>query len=213
VAARKSLGHDASTEAALPDAPRPAFAVQGPEAASLRAIRQQAGFTAETMQYHFGSKQELLDALLARERAGIGGKISELAASLAAQNRPPTAEQIVAAIAMPYVDFVRSDPVGGPHHLKVLAQVIHTDDVDSLPSTIQTMEPVQRAVNRAYPNASREEACYAMAVASRSLLSLLAGVSIDTTDRGRDKTNKADIAAIIRFVAGGLSALMKGTER
>lgn len=209
MAARGSLADSEATKTALLDAARELFAAHGIEGASLRAIQRQAGLAAGTLQYHFSSRQELLDALLARERADIGGKISRLADELAARESAPTASEIIGAIAMPYVEFVRADPVGGPRYMKVLAQVISNNDSEVLPSTNETREPVWRLMTRAYPDATPVQAAAAMAVAARALLFLLAGLAIDAGEPGRGDANAGQVDAIILFAAGGLDALLK----
>src|SRR6185312_3080831 len=123
MAARGSLADGEATKAALLDAARDLFAAEGIEAASLRAIQRRAGVAAGTLQYHFDSKDDLLEALVAREHAGINRKVVARAAALAGWAEPPDAMAIIGAIATPYIEFLAADPVRGPGYLMVLAQI------------------------------------------------------------------------------------------
>jgi AcrR family transcriptional regulator len=61
-----SIGTVEPTATRLLDAAERIFAEQGVEAASVRAITQAAGANIAAVKYHFGSKQELVEALLER---------------------------------------------------------------------------------------------------------------------------------------------------
>jgi AcrR family transcriptional regulator len=195
MAARGSLADSQATRAALLDAARELFASEGIEAASLRAIQRRAGVAAGTLQYHFQSKDDLLGALVAREHAGINRKVTARAAALVARSEPPNARDIVSAIGLPYIEFVDTDPTHGPRYLMVLAQLVSKDStmVRKLIGEVGTLFP--QLLARAYPYAGHEEAAGAIAVAGRTLLFLLADHTVD-----------AD--ALIRFVAGGLDAML-----
>ncbi len=65
IAAARPTGRDAVTDAVL-DAAQRLFAEAGPNEVSLRAIAQEAGVTYGLVYRHFGTKDELLERLLAR---------------------------------------------------------------------------------------------------------------------------------------------------
>lgn len=209
MAARGSLADSEATKAALLDAAQELFATQGIEGASLRAIQRLAGLAPGTLQYHFDSKEDLVESLLARERAGISEKISQLAASLAKQESAPDANAIIAVIAMPYIEFIRSDPVRGPHYMKVLAQVVRENDREALPLIGKTGTLIPALLARSYPNATGTEARAAMATAARALLFLLAGHAIDDASNHAAAKSVSAETMIIRFVAGGLDAMLR----
>jgi len=208
MAARGSLADADATKAALLDAAQELFAMHGIEGASLRAIQRLAGLAPGTLQYHFDSKDDLVEALLARERADIGGKITALAARLIEQPEAPDAAAIVGVIATPYIEFIRDNPVRGPHYMKVLAQVIRENRQEALPLIGKTRDLIPALVVRAYPGTTRAEAAAAMAMAARALLFLIAGLAIDVAETRRAATIVAQTQAVIRFVAGGLDATL-----
>jgi len=201
------LAKSETTKAALLDAAQAIFASQGIDGASLRAIQRLAGVTPGTLQYHFDSREELLEALLAREHAGLNAKVSRLALRLRDQEQTPDARAIVAVLAEPYLEFVNADPVRGPNYLKVLAQLARKDDprIAPLIGEIKTLFPELMA--RAYPGATRAQADTAIATAARALLFLLAGQALDAGAQApADGAGQAD--TIVSFVAGGLDALL-----
>jgi AcrR family transcriptional regulator len=65
MSAPRPTGRDAITDAVL-DAAERLFAAAGPNDVSLRAIAQEAGVTYGLVYRHFGTKDELLERLLAR---------------------------------------------------------------------------------------------------------------------------------------------------
>jgi len=201
------LANSEATRSALLDAAGELFAAQGIEAASLRAIQRAAGVAPGTLQYHFESKDDLLDALIARERAGINKAVVERAERLAVQARAPTPREIIEAIAIPYVEFVDANPVRGPHYIKILAQLVGENDRKIAPLVGQVRTLMPELLARAYPDATQTEARAAIAVAGRSLLFLLAGRGVDQAI-GRRAARTAELDAIVRFVAGGLNAML-----
>jgi AcrR family transcriptional regulator len=198
MAARGSLANSEATKAALLDAAQELFAAQGIEAVSLRAIQRLASVAPGTLQYHFDSRDELLEALLAREQADLNAKVTGRAARLSTEGGAPDAAAIVDVIAAPYVAFIRADPVRGPRHVKVLAQLASVGDRRSLPPVGALGPLVMELIERAYPGTEAAAAQEAILVAARALLFLLAGQGAD-----------AEAEPIVRFVAGGLDALLR----
>ena len=103
---------------------------------------------------------------------------------------------IMGAIATPYIEFLAADPVRGPGYLMVLAQIVRRDErmVRKLIGEVGALFPELLA--RAYPRATPEQTSTAIATAGRALLFLLAQPG-------------ADPAALVRFVAGGLDAMLR----
>jgi AcrR family transcriptional regulator len=198
MAARGSLANSETTKAALLDAAEELFATQGIEAASLRAIQRMAGVAPGTLQYHFDGRDELLEALLARERANLNARVTERAARLSTEARTPDAVGIIDVIAAPYVAFIRADPVRGRRHVKVLAQLASAGDRRALPPVGALGPLLVTLIARAYPGTEASAAEDAILLAARALLFLLAGQGAD-----------GEGEAVVRFVAGGLDALLR----
>lgn len=212
MAARGGLANSEATKAALLDAAEELFSSQGIDSASLRAVQRIAGLAPGTLQYHFASREDLLKALLARQQAGINEKVVRLAARLLAQEQAPDALAIVKALATPYIEFVRDDPVRGPHYMKILAQLARGDNLNVRPliGDLQSLFPELLA--RAYPDAKSVETRAAMLLAARALLFLLASYAADETGK-RSIGRAKQINALLRFVAGGLDATLGNAAR
>ena len=102
-----------STKGALLDAAERLFAEAGVDATSLRAITQAAGANLASVNYHFGSKEGLVRAVLARR---IGPLNRERIARLEQSERDgasPALDQVVRAFVAPTLEMVRSE-AGGP---------------------------------------------------------------------------------------------------
>ena len=207
MAARGGLANSEATKTALMDAAREHFSSQGVEGASLRAIQRTAGLAPGTLQYHFASREDLLNALVAREQAGINRKVVSLASALAARPGAPDARALIEVLAIPYVEFVIADPVRAPQYLRILAQLAGSGDPKILLMIGDLRHLFPELLSRAYPNATPSEAGAAIVVAARALLFLLASYSADGADLG-STDGKARIEGMLRFVAGGLDAAL-----
>jgi len=78
------------------------FAEHGYKAVSLRSILRECGANIAAAHYHFGSKQQLLEAIFVRRCAEMNGeRLRLLAACKDEPGRPPIVEQILAAFLRP----------------------------------------------------------------------------------------------------------------
>ncbi|MGN6573955.1 MAG: TetR/AcrR family transcriptional regulator [Pseudolabrys sp.] len=78
------------------------FAEHGYKAVSLRSILRECGANIAAAHYHFGSKQQILEAIFVRRCAVMSGeRLRLLAACKAAPGRPPMVEQILDAFLRP----------------------------------------------------------------------------------------------------------------
>jgi AcrR family transcriptional regulator len=78
------------------------FAEHGYKAVSLRSILRECGANTAAAHYHFGSKQELLEAIFERHSASMNAaRLELLAASKARPNSPDTIERILEAFLRP----------------------------------------------------------------------------------------------------------------
>jgi AcrR family transcriptional regulator len=78
------------------------FAARGLAAVGLREITAEAGVNLAAVNYHFGSKEKLLEAVFAeRARPIVGERLRLLAHCAAGPGRPPLLEQVLAAFLRP----------------------------------------------------------------------------------------------------------------
>lgn len=104
----------ADTKERLLDAAEHVFAEKGFEGTSVRAVTQAAGAAVSAANYHFGSKQELLRAVLRRRIEPLNRARLERLAALEArlEGEAPSVEQVVEALVRPAFEL-RASNLGG----------------------------------------------------------------------------------------------------
>lgn len=112
-----------STKERLLRAAERLFALHGIDAVSMRSIGSEAGQRNNTaLQYHFGDKQKLVEAILADRM----GSLNELRRGMLQQIRSDGCEgdlhRLVAALVTPFTDQLR-DEDGGRHYVRFTAQL------------------------------------------------------------------------------------------
>ncbi len=121
-----------STRHRLLDAAEELIAMQGYAATSLREITAKAEANLAAVNYHFGSKEGLLAAMLDRRLEPLNHeRMALLQAELAEskkENRRPNAEYLLRAFIEPAIRFFQSDD-GGKHFLRIFSR-IHDDPND-----------------------------------------------------------------------------------
>lgn len=110
------------------------FADQGFYSAGIRAITRMAGVNAAAVNYHFGSKEQLLEAVIVRRVTPLNTeRLALLEAALekaAAEGKPPAVEALVRALVVP---TIRRLVEGGPDlRFHVLAGRMVTDPDEKL---------------------------------------------------------------------------------
>lgn len=88
------------------------FAEHGIENVSLRTINAEAGYSAAALHYHFGSRDQLLEALLQNRQEPVMALRAELLAMLAEEPRP-SLESLARALVMPFAQLVLNDSESG----------------------------------------------------------------------------------------------------
>src|SRR5258706_10537710 len=125
--ARKSLVVDAmsaDTKTRILDAAEQLFMEHGFEATSLRQLTSSAAVNLAAVNYHFGSKEELFQAVLTRrldpmnqERIGLLAKLERESGE-----KPPACERILAAMLVPALRLARDERRGGKNFLRLLGR-------------------------------------------------------------------------------------------
>lgn len=110
------MGLALDTKERILDAAEKLFAAEGLSRTSLRAITLEAGVNVAAVHYHFGSKEVLLEAVLARRVAPMNSeRVAELE-RIEAQARPapPAIEAILTAFIAPAFRLQERLPSDGP---------------------------------------------------------------------------------------------------
>jgi AcrR family transcriptional regulator len=105
IEANEPINHHAKhdTKDRILDAAESLFAQHGFDATSLRMITASAGVNLASVNYHFQSKNSLIEAVLTRRIAPLNRERLEMLASLEAANASPALEDVVHAFVAPVV--------------------------------------------------------------------------------------------------------------
>ena len=112
------------TKVRILDAAESLFMEQGFEATSLRSITATAGVNLAAVNYHFGSKEELFQAVLTRRLDPMNQERVDLLTALerAAGPGPVSCEQILSALFVPALRLARDPARGGKDFLRLLGR-------------------------------------------------------------------------------------------
>lgn len=113
-----------ATKARILDAAETLFMEQGFEGASLRALTAKAGVNLAAVNYHFGSKEELFEAVLSRRLDPMNDERVALLARFEhkAHPEPVSCERILTALFVPALRLARDPERGGSNFLRLLGR-------------------------------------------------------------------------------------------
>jgi len=116
-----------AVRASLLDVAERMFAEKGIDAVSLNSIARHANqLNASVMQYYFGSKTGLIDALLERRMAELNRRRYELLDDVDLQHPARALRQIAEAMVLPFAEHLSVE--GGSSYLRFVAQVTFSAD-------------------------------------------------------------------------------------
>jgi AcrR family transcriptional regulator len=182
--ARRSVTPDvasADTKTRILDAAELLFMEHGFEATSLRQLTSAAGVNLAAVNYHFGSKEELFQAVLTRrldpmnqERIDLLDKVEREAGGKA-----PTCEKILFAMLIPALRLARDEKRGGKNFLKVLGRA-YADPAPFIRHFLSEQYAgmigrYKEAFLRALPHLSRQELTWRLHFVMGALSYTLAG--------------------------------------
>jgi len=113
-----------ATKDRILDAAEALFMEHGFEATSLRAITAAAGVNLAAVNYHFGSKEELFQAVLTRRLDPMNQRRLELLERYERDAAPASlsCERIIAALFVPALELARDPALGGKNFLRLLGR-------------------------------------------------------------------------------------------
>jgi AcrR family transcriptional regulator len=114
----------AGTKERLLDAAEALFMEHGFEATSLRLITAAAEVNLAAVNYHFGSKEELFQAVLTRRLDPMNQKRVDLLTDMERRHAPAPVpcEEILAAMLIPALELARDPERGGSNFLRLLGR-------------------------------------------------------------------------------------------
>jgi len=117
-------GSPPATKDRILDAAEALFMAHGYEATSLRAITAAAEVNTDAVNYHFGSKEELFEAVLTRRLDPMNQRRVALLTTLEerAAPAPVASERILSALLVPALELARDPERGGGNFLRLLGR-------------------------------------------------------------------------------------------
>lgn len=115
---------EADTKTLILNAAEQAFAELGFAAASLRQIVAAAGVNLAAVNYHFGSKEGLIQAVFARRIGPLNEERLRLLDAAEAKKGGVTLEEIVEALVGPALRLSRDVQKGGPFFMRLLGRTV-----------------------------------------------------------------------------------------
>jgi len=182
--ARRSIAMDAlsqDTKTRILDAAETLFMEHGFEATSLRQLTGAAGVNLAAVNYHFGTKEELFQAVLTRRLDPMNQERIDLLERYRREADPKSlsCEKILSAMLIPALRLARDEKRGGKHFLRVLGRA-YADPAPFIRNFLsaQYAEMIARfkeAFLEALPHLTRQELTWRLHFVMGALSYTLAG--------------------------------------
>jgi AcrR family transcriptional regulator len=202
------------TKSRILDAAEELFMEHGFEATSLRLITTAANVNLAAVNYHFGSKDELFQAVLTRRLDPMNQDRMRLLSvyEAAAGNKLLTCEKIISAMFIPALKLARDHQTGGKNFLRLLGRA-YADPAPFIREFLssQYAEMIVRfraAFARALPHIPREELSWRLHFVMGALSYTLAGTDalkmIAQFQPGEIENDEKVLRRLAPFLAAGL---------
>jgi AcrR family transcriptional regulator len=126
------------------------FATRGIDAVSVRDITEAAEANTASINYHFGSKRGLIDAIVERRAEALGRRRAELLDQLEG-TEPVDLRAVTRAMVLPTAELVHDDPTGRFYVSFLAALGDHPELMPALDAFEPSTDRYLRALARATP--------------------------------------------------------------
>jgi AcrR family transcriptional regulator len=171
----------AGTKSRILDVAEQLFMEHGFEATSLRSLTAAAGVNLAAVNYHFGSKEELFQAVLTRRLDPMNQERIELLERVEreAGGNAPSVEKVIYAMLAPALRLARDEERGGKNFLRVLGRA-YADPAPFIRHFLSAqyagmIARYKEAFSRALPHLSRPELTWRLHFVMGALSYTLAG--------------------------------------
>jgi AcrR family transcriptional regulator len=186
------------------------FGEQGYSATSLRQVIADAEVNIAAVHYHFGCKEDLLDAVVMRKAGPLTQERLNRLDAVEAQGNPPDLEGVLASFLMPTAEMAE----GNPTFVRLMGRMLSEG---MLPRIIERhfQESVQRfmgALMRAVPHLGRDELLWRVHFMVGAMAHTMAGTPvIPMTD---DKSGYVTrMRRLVAFLSAGFRAPAESEEK
>uniref|UniRef100_A0AAU3GNZ7 TetR/AcrR family transcriptional regulator n=1 Tax=Streptomyces sp. NBC_01401 TaxID=2903854 RepID=A0AAU3GNZ7_9ACTN len=191
-----------STRTALLDAAERLFLAKGYEQVSVRAVNAAAGMNPAAVNYHFGTKQDLVSALLQRRLGPLWAEPLVAMERRTAEGRPPRVEELADVLVRP-LDELTGQP-RGRMLMHLLARLVLRSSELPFDARWFGSGPWGELLEAARPELSGSEAADRLRMTFYLLLQLYGEPLADDAELGRGR--RPPVGTVVSFVTAGLNA-------
>lgn len=141
-----------STAERILDAAEEAFAAQGYHASSLRSITNNAGANLAAVNYHFGNKHKLLQAVIQRRLQPLNAtrrhELQRILLQATEQGQAPSVEGILRSLVEPTLRFQEQEP-GSKAFLTLISRSMATADEEVRRLFLEQVHPLMQDFHQA----------------------------------------------------------------
>jgi AcrR family transcriptional regulator len=215
--ARKSVALDATsadTKTRILDAAEELFTEHGFDATSLRQLTTAAGVNLAAVNYHFGSKEELFQAVLTRRLDPMNQERMDLLDALEreAGGKPASCEKVIFTMLIPALRLARDEKRGGKNFLRVLGRA-YADPAPFVRHFLHAQYAgmigrYKEAFLRALPHLSKQELTWRLHFVMGALSYTLAGTDSHKLfqQMGGTEDDELLLQRLAPFLVAGLKA-------
>lgn len=206
-----------STKVKILDAAETLFADKGFNGTSLREITSLAEVNLAAVNYHFGSKKELIKAVMSRYLDELAPKLEQVFVEICQNKSQPSLSEVFSAVIEPLVSLNDFRNNGTTIFLQLLGRG-YTDSQGFLRWFISTQYPNMisvfvEAVKKAYPELTAEDIFWRLHFTMGTIVFTMSSSDalIDIAQNDFDQALNIEevIKKVIPFVAAGVAAPIK----
>jgi AcrR family transcriptional regulator len=205
------------TRTRILDAAEELFMLHGFEGTSMRQLTSRAGVNLAAVNYHFGSKDALIEAVLRRRLDPMNAARIAALEELENESRASAPEAIIRAFVGPSLRMIEDARSGGRNFIRLLGRT-YTDPAKGIRALIgqmyaPAMERYKRALQRALPQMPADELVWRMHFMFGTLAYTLAATDTVQLIAGCKPEDRYDARLLeerlTAFLAAGLHAPLK----
>jgi AcrR family transcriptional regulator len=202
------------TRTRILDAAEELFMLHGFGGTSMRQLTARAGVNLAAVNYHFGSKDALIEAVFHRRLDAMNAARIAALEAIEAPGHAPTAEEVIRAFVGPSLRMIEDAKGGGRNFIRLLGRT-YTEPAKPIRALIgqmyaPAMQRYKSALERALPHMPREELIWRMHFMFGTLAYTLAATDTVQLIAGCKPEDRYDARLLedrlSAFMASGLNA-------